>query len=432
MKKLCALIPAFFSAALFAQDFYPAGELKISAGAGAPETHDNAGKILNAATSLNGNLKIHGEETSAYIDGSLIYDGINARSSSGRFDFVSGDSSIELMLKEAWMDYDAGLFAIRIGRQITAWGKADGLEVTDILCPKDERTLSASNYSESRLGIDAARLSVKSDSLTADLYWIPLFTPSALPLADGNPLKALVIPQSISYGSYTLPVNEITSDNFDLPETALYNSEAAIRLSSYQSFGDFSLYAFYGFDREPVMNYSLKTDDSGKPESITLTGSYKRMTMFGADAAIPVKELVLRMEAAFFLDRYFTSDIKKNQIKALAGFDWMPSACTITAQYYIDALLNNNDQVERDDIQQQASLNLSKSFLQETLDLSFTGLLDLKDFASMLSLQASYSLSDSMTLSAESSFFIPGPDEDGLYGNYEDLSCLSLKASYSF
>ena len=118
---------------------------------------------------------------------------------------------------------------------------------------------------------------------------------------------------------------------------------------------------------------------------------------------------------------------------ALAGLDWMPSGWTITAQYYCDAVLNISDNLERKDaFNHGATLSISKSFLQDTLEISLSGLVGLNNFDSALTLEGKYSLSDQIKLSAGTYVFLSGPDGDGTYGKLKDLSTIYLKVQYSF
>ena len=124
---------------------------------------------------------------------------------------------------------------------------------------------------------------------------------------------------------------------------------------------------------------------------------------------------------------------KRNQLSALAGIDWMPSGWTFTAQYYCDEVFGDLDELEREDAYQHGvSLSLSKSLVNETLELSFAGLLGLNDFDSMLSPEIKYSISDQINIGFNAFIFIPGPDRDGKYGAYKDLSSICLKAKFSF
>lgn len=455
MKKIAAVFSLFAALALantaaprsaWAVDFSPSGKIQGLAGAGLGFDKKNAGGFLLGNLRLDGSLKIYEGDASAFIDGFLMGDAIGSQSSFQAADFVSDNGAFRLRLKEAWMDYDGGFWALRIGRQSTAWGKADGLQVADVLCAKDENTILAREYADSRLSVDAARLTFKNDAFVFDAYWIPFFAPSALPLAEKNPLKKVMIPKSVSLGAGgTIPVAQVTKGNFELPDLSLENSEFAARLAAFFPFADFSLYGFYGFDREPCLTYNLVRDSGGNPQALSVNGSYKRMLMVGADAAIPIKEVVLRLEAAVFPQRTFAASAKeqlmgaekfreKTQLVALVGFDWTPSGWTITGQYYLDALLDGSSHLDRDSYRHQTSLSVSKAFFQETLDISLAWLFGLNDFDSMIKVQAKYSMTDSMALSLGSDLFINGPDKDkkGFYGTYQELSCVWLKAEYNF
>ena len=221
------------------------------------------------------------------------------------------------------------------------------------------------------------------------------------------------------------------------------NSEYAAKLSAYWAALDVSLYGFYGFDDEPFISYTL--DETG---AVKISGNYEKMLMFGADAAIPLGETVLRMEAAFFPDRHFgtsaesqiaslmagaKSEItqKRNQLKALAGIDWMPASWTITAQYYADAVFGDLSAISRERYEHCATLSVSRAFFSETLTLSLDGILGLNDFDSVLQAKCEYALSDHITLSVEGDFFNEGKNT-GTYGRFKDLSCLILGGKFSF
>ena len=455
MKKIAAVFALFAALVLantaaprsaWAVDFSPSGKIQGLAGVGLGFDKKNAGDFLLGNLRLDGSLKMYEGDCSAFIDGFLMGDAIGSQSSFQAADFVSDNGAFRLRLKEAWMDYDGGFWALRIGRQSIAWGKADGLQVADVLCAKDENTILAREYADSRLSVDAARLTFKNDAFVFDAYWIPFFAPSALPLAEKNPLKRVMIPKSVSLGAGgTIPVAQVTKGNFDLPSLSLENSEFAARLAAFFPFADFSLYGFYGFDREPCLTYSLLLDGGGNPQALSVYGSYKRMLMIGADAAIPIKEVVLRLEAAIFPQRTFAANAKeqlmgaekfreKTQLVALAGFDWTPSGWTITGQYYLDALLDGSSHLDRETYRHQTSLSVSKAFFQETLDLSLAWLFGLNDFDNFIKLQAKYSLTDSMALTLGSDLLVNGPDKDkkGFYGAYQELSAIWLKAEYNF
>lgn len=455
MNKVRIFSSAFFAisflGSLSAQELSFSGNLTAQAGAGIPSTHDNKGHFLVGTTVFDSTIKSYTDDSTLFVNSQLVYDALSGQSPNGTESLVSNDGTFAFKLKEAYFDYNGGSFAIRAGRQIAAWGKADSIQIADILCPQDNSSLIASNYKESRLGIDALRLSFIQNSMQLDAYWIPFFMPSTLPLAKGNPLNPISFPKS--YEEYEL-FSPKTWEDFELPEKKLSNSEYALRLSSYFSKFDLSFYGFYGWEDTPFFEYEPNfTDESEDADfsSINLKGSYKRLLMFGADAAIPFGAFVFRLESAVFPGRYIQttaeyqkscmlsgskldSALKRNQIVGLVGFDWdAGGGWSIMAQYVADYAAGSVKELDRKRYVHQATLTLSKSLLNELLSLSVHSELDLCDFSSFIEPEVDYSLTDSITVSLIGDFYLEGRNnEKGMYGIYRDLSCVTLKGKISF
>lgn len=413
MKRILLITGILFAAAgLFAEGGIEfSGEVSARGGVAAPWTaDDSAGRFTMGELSFTGTIDAYYDNSSALAEGSVVYDAVN--------------NSLDYSVDELWVDYTESLWGIRIGRQKAAWGKADGIDITNVLCPADMSSLAAMTADDNKLGVDAVRFSLSGNQFTADAYWIPIFTPAALP-------------------------EEMTGQlEIEKPETAIWNGEYGLRVSGYFSTLDVSLYGFYGWDDNPFVNYAM--DFQTTQPSVSVSGSYERMAMIGADAALPIGETVLRLEAAFFPQRYFQkksdsviteimtsgeadSSEKHNQLSALAGIDWMPEGWTLTAQYYCDYVFGDLEPLERADaFTHGATISVTKSLVNETLEVGFSGLLGFNDFDSMLSPSVKYSLSDQISVGAEAFIFIPGPERDGKYGAYKDLSSLCLKAKFSF
>ena len=413
MKRILLITGILFAAAgLFAEGGIEfSGEVSARSGVAAPWTaDDSAGRFTMGELSFTGTIDAYYDNSSALAEGSVVYDTVN--------------NSLDYSVDELWVDYTESFWGIRIGRQKAAWGKADGIDIANVLCPADMSSLAAMTADDNKLGVDAVRFSLSGNQFTADAYWIPIFTPAALP-------------------------EEMTGQlEIEKPETAIWNGEYGLRVSGYFSTLDVSLYGFYGWDDNPFVNYAM--DFQTTQPSVSVSGSYERMAMIGADAALPIGETVLRLEAAFFPQRYFQkksdsviteimtsgeadSSEKHNQLSALAGIDWMPEGWTLTAQYYCDYVFGDLEMLERADaFTHGATISVTKSLVNETLEVGFSGLLGFNDFDSMLSPSVKYSLSDQISVGAEAFIFIPGLERDGKYGAYKDLSSLCLKAKFSF
>ena len=111
----------------------------------------------------------------------------------------------------------------------------------------------------------------------------------------------------------------------------------------------------------------------------------------------------------------------------------MPSGWTITAQYYCDAVFGDIDTLERKDTYQHgATVSISKTLVNDTLELSLAAVIGLNDFDSMICPSVTYSLSDQISFGASAFIFLPGPENDGNYGAYKDLSTVCINAKFSF
>ena len=440
---------AFTSTLSFAQEINFTGNLTSQAGIGLPHTHENKGDFLLGQTIFDGTIKSYIDEATVVVNAQLIHDALGTQSANGYSALVSDDGTFALKLKEAYLDWKGEMLALRVGRQIVSWGKADDIQITDVISPKDEASFVAADYNESRLGIDAVRLSLLTEKLQIDAFFIPFFTPSILPLAKGNPLNPIMFPNKVD--GITINAPEDYRD-LERPSKHISNSEYAFRASAYTSFADISLYYFYGWDDIPFFKYSANINEDFDNDNINVSGKYKRMMMAGVDAAIPAGEFVIRLEEAFFPKRHFQTtaeyqinrqfsgkkvknSLQKQQLISLAGLDWCPSGgWTLTAQYISDIVFNHEKSLDRRNFEHQATLSVEKTLLNETLTLMTSGALDLRNLSSAVEIEADYKLTDAITLSIIGDIYYEGPDENkkGLYSDYRNLSSVTFKGKMNF
>ena len=111
----------------------------------------------------------------------------------------------------------------------------------------------------------------------------------------------------------------------------------------------------------------------------------------------------------------------------------MPTGWTLTAQYYCEYVMESLESLNRKEAYTHgATLSISKTLVNETLELNFSGLIGFNDFDSMLSPSINYSISDQINVGIKAFIFIPGPEREGKYGAYKDLSSICLNAKFSF
>ena len=407
MKKLFfSLIVIMFSTYLFSEGVEFSGDISTSWGVFAPWTNkDTAGDFSLGDTNFTGKVDAWYGNSSAFAEGKVSYDALT--------------NSVDFSLGEVWADYTSSFWGIRIGRQKVAWGKADGIDITNVVCPGDMSSIAAMTSDDSKLPVNAIRLSFSGNQFTTDAFWIPFFTPAVL------------------------PAEKVAGIPIEKPELAIWNGEYGLKFSGYFSMLDVSFYGFYGWEDTPFVDYKMPS-----PPAIIPSAKYKHMAMVGLDTAIPIGPTVLRSEAAFFPKRNFQKDAQTivkenmtgtaettkelNQLKALIGLDWMPSGWTLTAQYFCDYVFGNLDNLDRKDAYTHgATLSISKSLLNETMDLSLAGVVNLNAFDSLINPSLNYSLSDQINIKTGAYILLPGPDEDGTYGAYKDYSSIYINVKFS-
>ena len=84
-------------------------------------------------------------------------------------------------LNEAYYRYSGEIWDISVGRQVIAWGQADGFKLTDVLSARDSSEFIAFSGDDARLPSDSIRLRFFHDLFTFEAIAVPFFTPNKLP-----------------------------------------------------------------------------------------------------------------------------------------------------------------------------------------------------------------------------------------------------------
>lgn len=409
---LCGLL-SFASATVF-ENLYFSGSLKTEAGVGLWYT-DYSGDFTAGSLTAQGELKGYFGNSNIFVDGRLIFDAT---------DFSSENPEVfSAKIKEAWYLYDGSWWSIKIGRQISTWGAADGLTVTNVLCPNDYTVFSSEKITDQKIGIDAVKLSFGNAVFLVDAYYIPFFTPSQLPLKEGTLMNKVFFEELYESG--------IQFGKIVKPAVDLKNSEYALKAAFFLPFADFSFYGFYGFDDLPIEKVVPLGSD------YYLFGEYKRLGMAGFDSSIPIKDFTLRLEAAVLPEKCFTNYTESiyerhTEVSGLAGLDWMKDDWTVSAQYYGDWISGSATAIKRDKYEHSATLNVSRTFSGGNLEIGVSGVVGLNYLDSFIQPKIDYAFTDNIKFSLSAMLYNNGWSEKGNYGKYRDLSSVILSGKFSF
>jgi hypothetical protein len=183
-----------------------------------------------------------------------------------------------LALRTLQATFHRGHFTADIGKQLIRWGKADILNPTDRFAPRDYLNV----VDTGALGVVAARVNAEYHGTSVDLVWTPRFTPSRMPLIDqrwallpeGAPPQiqnaATVFPGGGQYGAR---VNHIGHG---------YEVSASM---------------FEGYNHLPLLI------PMGDAQTLYVQRFYPKIRTYGTDAAVPLRFVTLKTEAAWFHSR---------------------------------------------------------------------------------------------------------------------------------
>ena len=378
-------------------------------------------------------------------------------------------------LNEAYYRYSGEIWDISVGRQVIAWGQADGFKLTDVLSARDSSEFIAFSGDDARLPSDSIRLRFFHDLFTFEAVAVPFFTPNKLPrfgFEDGakSGLYYIDTPDTYKTPFGTIPIKYTKTES---PKPKMFtDTEAAARFSFFLPGIDFSVSGFYGWDKNPRYAKSgyakkglfnpanpLSPLNPYVPKELhtNLNEEYYRIGMAGIDAAIPAGDVTVRLETAWVGGRYFepknllteksVNDLKKqtpddvtlefnspkkHQLLMLAGIDWIKSSWTLSGQYFEDLILDHKGDIERPMHKGFVSLSVSKTFLRDTLKLSASGVIDINYGSTSSTYSVGYALTDNINFSLGGDVYTKGYDGKGDFAALHKISAVWLKGTFIF
>jgi len=327
-------------------------------------------------------------------------------------------------LREAYFDYTAKNWDLRIGRQIILWGVSDGLRITDLISPLDLTEFLARDYDDIRIPVDAIKWRYMDNVIKLELLFVPIFQTYIIP---DDPMN----PWSITYPS---DGPEIIVAPAIKPEKSLKNSEVGGRLSFYLPGFDLSVSGLYTWNKLPVYERNFTTSH----DTLVLVPKHFRYSMVGLDFSRPQGAFVIRGEGAMYSAEPMSTNLvnqhnpvmKKTTMNYLVGLDWYPgSNWTLTGQFSQKLILLWEDQLEDPKNTMLATLGITRKLFRSTLSASAFGYIDLTNEGMFARTSLDYSLSDQIHL-------ITGVDifhgDAGIFGAYKNNSEFFFKAKYNF
>ncbi len=340
-------------------------------------------------------------------------------------------------LREAYLEIEHGAWDVTIGKQIIVWGRADEINPTDVLSPKNYLLLLPEGASAYRFGTSALKIDYfagRGVRLTA--VWLPITSTSLIPLEPPPDVRVDTKPPSIT----------------------IENGIAGVKIDRSGAV-DASISYAYGYNLLPEVRLRPSDESAGTDaEHATVDLRNARQHMIGADAATAWGRFGLRGEVAY----YHTGNPNGRRVDGvtpslfyvLGAEHTLPGDVDVTVQYLGRWVIARVDprrvldgsttgrarflaardtfviNQQLDTVQNGWSLRLGKKFLNDTLDceLLVVHYLERSDF--FLRPRITYDLADGWRVTVGGEAF--GGPEVSFFGRLQDNSGAFLELLYSF
>ena len=346
-------------------------------------------------------------------------------------------------VREAWGDVSPGPFDIKLGRQIISWGRADAINPTNNITPKDETVIS-SEFDDTRLGNELLQIKAKISQLSIQGIWIPCFRPDVLPLSGAKIPSGIIIAGPV------------------YPDVRFNNGSYALRLEYTAPSLDGSASYFNGYATLPGFDYTLSQT------GLSLIPRAYRMHAGGADFSTAIGSIGVRGEAAV---KYPYDDYNKDvyvpnpYVQYVLGLDKSIGNWSALVQYSGIFVLNYKKiadpvltdpldpmaqalyasalaaaEIKRmnrlfigtsDEISHSLTGNIQWNTLYETLHLKISGMYNFTTKEYALNPSTSYDIADAICLNVGGRYLTgPGGSLNDMVSNLMSFVYTELKISF--
>lgn len=342
---------------------------------------------------------------------------------------VRRDQRAELRLREAYVDFGAGDWEFRLGKQNIVWGEMVGLFFADVVSAKDLRSFVLPEFDQIRIPQWAARAEWFGEDTHLELVWLPA------PEVDriGEP-GAEFFPWPPQYQGYGY---EILGDV--RPSRRLSNSGIGARVSRLVGGWDLTAFVYRAPDTQPAFNRSLLPGaTAADPQTVVYQARYPKVTRVGGTLSKDFDGIVAKAEIVYTDGRSFglLPLDASNGLARLDTIDWAASVdftpaddWRVNAQFYQRAFLDHDARTGLDSRENGMSLLVSHA-ITGRLDAEFLGITSLNRSDRLLRAMLTWKPDANRRIRAGVDFFAGHPL--GLFGRYDDSDRLWAEYRYSF
>ena len=365
----------------------------------------------------------------------------------GDFDFMLnsavehrwGENMSAIDLREAYVIWFPNWGEVKFGKQIHAWGVADGNNPTDNLNAYDYYFMFLPG-TDRKVGSLSAAMTVYWDDWQLEGVIIPDHIPNRMPFHEPD-------------FPFQIPIEPSKYEKID-------NSlEFGLRLKTTFGESDIGLSYFNGRDR----SFSLLGVDTFNIIMISPKFGYRATTVFGLNMVTFIDDITIRAEAGYFTteNNYQESwfqffETKAEYVQYVIQCEYRTaSSFTIGAQLIGNHVLNAVGQTFDLATMGQTTLNTdnftpglgtpfamiaeqsllivgSKTLFDESLELNYNLLINLDEKGQMIGVSAEYSFVENWFIDGSVSYFEGDGNPQNRFEQLEDFSHFQLQLAYRF
>lgn len=337
---------------------------------------------------------------------------------------VRTDQRAEFSLRESYLDWSAGDWDFRFGRQHVVWGEMVGVFIADVVSVKDLREFFLPEFDALRIPQWAVRAEYFSADNHAEILWIPLPTVDAI----GKPGAEFYPPQLPGPGGVLLR-DEVK------PGSKPSNGNYGLRLSTLRDGYDVSGFFYTGIDTTASFHRDILP---GLAPVYAYTPRHERIAQAGGTLSKDLGWTLLKVEAVHTRGRSYSvlrpeqpeGLVRQDTLDYALGLDFtLPRATRLNLQL-IQRLYRDHDPGILENPRETAASLLLESKLAPRLEgrLLLVASLNRRDW--LLQPRLSWTLTPGWRLQTGLDIFHGPPT--GLFGRYADRDRAYADLRYSF
>ena len=342
-------------------------------------------------------------------------------------DRVEDNRRFEGALHETYLDISKDDWEFRLGRQHIIWGEMVGLFFADVVSARDTRQWVAEDFDMIRIPQWAARAERFMGDYHAEAIWIPFMTYDRI----GKPGDDF-------YPVGTEPLSGVRQKfrNDNQPTRDPSNSAYGLRLSTLKDGWDISGFYYGSRDASPTFTRRF---EAGPTPTFIYEPEHKRIHQFGGTLAKDFRNVLLKAEAIYTLDRRYLVDdlndsdgvVKQNTVDYVIGLEHATmGGTTLNFQFFQRWYTDHDSDILFDELENGASFYTSKDLTSRLEgELLFISSLNREDW--MFRPKLTYDLSGNWWLAVGADIF--GGERKGLIGGrFDDSDRIYGNLRYTF